>query len=765
MLKWPATTFWGELGMALVKEAVTLDGSTEFTVFGNTLTWGEFQAFGVFPGGPPDTYQLDMTLAGGGWGFAALGFDSGSAFTVNITDTNDGVRRGIGILDLGANVNVNITLFNSRFRQIENDGGNSNITLGTQTTRQILLSQGNDTITQGAGAILHVSLGDGVNVFNGGDGWLGSLESDENSTFTFNGGNGNFGSIRAFGNNTMTFENGGDSIVMGHGDNNLTLNAGFFGAITAFGEDFSTSNITIGGAAFVRSIGVSGGKDAVTVSGGIEQAQLGSNDDTFIALAGAQVDVVNLSGGNNLFRSSGDHVWVVNAFSGNDRFEFLAGQTDQAYAGGGNNTVLLDGGASVGTLRMNEGNDTVTVRGGAHIGSLMLGEGANRLTLVNGQIDSVLANGDETISLQGNSRILSLKMDEGVNSVTSQDGFIESILAWGAKNTIQLGAGGVGQILLTGSAAAQVIKSAGWIGSLQIYAGDQTNVQSTTVVTGAEGAGYIQTSKGNDIITTGKGQVLNIYTFDGNDKVTVGSGEAKNVFTGIGNDTVNASAGRMDVLYTEEGNDLVTLGAKGARFVALGDGDDTLVMTRFVPEWGIQIQGDAGSDTVDLSAFATALHVTLNEWGSFQNIGSPSGGGAPTFGYVALTDIDNLIGSAFGDWMEGSGGANTLTSGAGADSLFGLDGADRLIGGMGNDTLNGGNGGDTFVFKPGEGTDRIEDFTLTQDKIELRAANGLGDLTFTKVGTDVRIDFGAGLHILVLDHTVAEMKNAANFLF
>ena len=67
--------------------------------------------------------------------------------------------------------------------------------------------------------------------------------------------------------------------------------AGFFGSITAYGEDFSISSFTIGADAHVRSLGVSGGKDTVKVAGSMEQVQLGSNDDSFTVLAGGEVEI------------------------------------------------------------------------------------------------------------------------------------------------------------------------------------------------------------------------------------------------------------------------------------------------------------------------------------------------------------------------------------------------------------------------------------------------------------------------------------------
>lgn len=91
-------------------------------------------------------------------------------------------------------------------------------------------------------------------------------------------------------------------------------------------------------------------------------------------------------------------------------------------------------------------------------------------------------------------------------------------------------------------------------------------------------------------------------------------------------------------------------------------------------------------------------------------------------------------------------------------------GNDRLIGGLGNDVLTGGAGLDTFVFLPTDNADRIADFTIGQDHIELRAATAVSDLTFTQVGTSVRLTFGT-LSILVENQTVATMQDQDNFLF
>ena len=82
----------------------------------------------------------------------------------------------------------------------------------------------------------------------------------------------------------------------------------------------------------------------------------------------------------------------------------------------------------------------------------------------------------------------------------------------------------------------------------------------------------------------------------------------------------------------------------------------------------------------------------------------------------------DITGTNGNDTLSGTAGADTINGGPGNDTINGLGGDDRITGGPGNDTLRGGTGRDAFVFGPGSGSDRILDFSLGQDRIEL---NGL----------------------------------------
>ncbi|MEQ9622316.1 calcium-binding protein [Coleofasciculus chthonoplastes] len=87
---------------------------------------------------------------------------------------------------------------------------------------------------------------------------------------------------------------------------------------------------------------------------------------------------------------------------------------------------------------------------------------------------------------------------------------------------------------------------------------------------------------------------------------------------------------------------------------------------------------------------------------------------------------DRLYGNSGNDRLHGGPGNDRLHGGVGNDTLYGDVGNDRLHGGSGNDRLVGGFGDDEFAFySKNEGIDRIEDFTVGSDKIQVDD-NGFG---------------------------------------
>ena len=92
--------------------------------------------------------------------------------------------------------------------------------------------------------------------------------------------------------------------------------------------------------------------------------------------------------------------------------------------------------------------------------------------------------------------------------------------------------------------------------------------------------------------------------------------------------------------------------------------------------------------------------------------------------------------------MSGTGAAETLTGGAGDDILFD---------GMGADALTGGPGADVFVLAADAATDRITDFSPSEDRVDLSgwgALYTLDQLVITNRDDGARIAFGDEVLIL-----------------
>jgi Ca2+-binding RTX toxin-like protein len=210
-----------------------------------------------------------------------------------------------------------------------------------------------------------------------------------------------------------------------------------------------------------------------------------------------------------------------------------------------------------------------------------------------------------------------------------------------------------------------------------------------------------------------------------------------NVLAGTTGDDMYFGGLSNDNLSTGTGNDLVS-GDEGDDTISTGNGDDTIRYSGVNGGFD-SVNGGIGVDTITamadgtligLSAIAAIETVTS---GGFTGVGVVGTGGNNTlnFGAVTLTGIVSIDG------------------GAGIDTITGSAGNDVIIGGSGNDTLTGGAGADTFRYGAGAGADRINDFVIGTDRIDLRdlgvtsanfglvvgIANGGGGSTLITVGS------------------------------
>lgn len=201
--------------------------------------------------------------------------------------------------------------------------------------------------------------------------------------------------------------------------------------------------------------------------------------------------------------------------------------------------------------------------------------------------------------------------------------------------------------------------------------------------------------------------------------------------TGFGTDTLlnieNISGSAFDDVLVGDTKDNAIFGAGGNDVLISGAGGDTVI-------------GGAGDDAldggegIDSAQFIDATgSVTVN-----LELGTSTG-----FGTDTLRNIENVVGSAFGDVLVGDSQNNALSGAEGNDFLIGGDGSDMLNGDAGNDILSGGNGKD--ILSGGAGDDSLnggDDIDTAQFidataavtvNLELGASIGFGSDTLVNI--------------------------------
>jgi Ca2+-binding RTX toxin-like protein len=190
---------------------------------------------------------------------------------------------------------------------------------------------------------------------------------------------------------------------------------------------------------------------------------------------------------------------------------------------------------------------------------------------------------------------------------------------------------------------------------------------------------------------------------------TVVGTRGDDVLSGTTGDDVIAGLGGNDVIAGSWGNDVICGGAGNDR-IAAGTG---LFETDLV-------SGDAGDDVIVTGSTSTTVVYAFAAAGVTVDLerGSATGEGSDTF-----VGVHNVVGTEFGDVIQGSSGFNCLDGLGGDDVLLGLAGEDCLYGGTGSDTIDGGDGNDLVSFQyagkgvlvnlaagfsRGEGADRLQ---------------------------------------------------------
>ncbi|MEI7970457.1 MAG: hypothetical protein WCJ69_15845 [Betaproteobacteria bacterium] len=515
----------------------------------------------------------------------------------------------------------------------------------------------------------------------------------------------------------------------------------------------SDQDDTLTGDAEVNVLRGGGGNDTLEGGAGADilDGGLSGRDTASYANAGASGVVASLAApATNTGQAAGDTYLNIENLSGSEGADTLTGDDgdnvlsgqggdDTLAAGAGADTLeggagndILEGGLGGDTLRGNEGTNTAFY-GNAASGVVAHLVAEEALTRNTGE-----AAGDTYTGIQnmtGSRYNDTLVGDAQVNRLAGGQG--DDLLIGGGAGDVLVGGDGTDTVSYDGA-------TTGVVASLRdgtLNTGDALGdtYESIENLTGSaqddtlEGNGFANTllgGRGRDtFVGRGGGD-----TYDGGDNAdTVDYSSAGNgaiAYLDAARQGQNASAAAGDTFVRVENltgsawND-VLVGDSLANQLRGGGGDD-LLDGGSGPN-GDLLDGGAGTDTVSFASATGAVSASLVSGGS---MGDASGD--------VFTSIENLVGSAHDDVLEGDGSANLL---------YGLDGNDDLRGGGGTDVLYGG-----------EGNDVLSNLA-TQDAVQRYfggdSETDTGNDTVTYAGMDrvIRVSLTAGGS--VLDNTGA----------
>ena len=476
------------------------------------------------------------------------------------------------------------------------------------------------------------------------------------------------------------------------------------------------------------------GNDVISGGGGNDTLQGGNGDDRINGGSGS--DVLTGGDGVDVFEfsdySSGSFSDQISDLSRDDEILFLA--PDE---GSGLEAITF-----VGTRVFSGTAGEIRVEDDGIQTFLLLdsdGDGESDQTLViDGAFDfesSLNANGSVSLSALA-PREFGTSADDVFNGDDSDQNYFagdgnDIAYTFGGNDRVDGGAGNDGIILGSGNdfanGGADNDTIYGQDGDDQLYGEGGIDRlfggDGDDILDGGADIDVLVAGNGNDTVIGGDGNDT-IYAEGGDDLIFGGAGN-DTIFGGAGHDTAEGGAG-IDVLVMGDGNDTVAAGLGSD--VIYGQAGDDLIF------------GEAGNDTI----FGGSGNNTLIGGAGIDVLVAEDGndaidGGADNDVIYSFGGDDVVDGGDGSDTIFGGAGNDTLRGGAGNDVIADMSGNDNLDGGDGNDVVNalagddrvtggngdnivlGGTGADVF-YQAGTGTDRILDFQIGIDKIELSSS-------------------------------------------
>ena len=422
--------------------------------------------------------------------------------------------------------------------------------------------------------------------------------------------------------------------------------------------------------------------------------------DGYTGRGHAEGDVI--SGFENLRGSA--YADVLAGDGSANRIEGGAGD-DQLWGGSGDD--LLEGGAGADQLDGGAGADWLSYAGSDGAVSVRLYDGYTGRGHAEGDVISGFEN------LRGSAYADALAGDGSANRLEGGAGD-DSVRGGSGDDLLEGGAGGDS---LDGGAgmdtASYRLSDAGVRVNLAEgtteggHAGGDTftGIENVTgsdyrdILTGDVGANRLDGAEGDDELHGGGG-ADRLVGSSGND-LLYGSEGDDDLQGNAGNDRLFGESG-ADVLHGDEGDDDLhggtdrdqLFGEKGADSLYGDEGDDELQGG----DGNDRLHGHAGADRLDGGEGIDWVSYSGSSAGVRINLAASTAGGGEAEG-DALSAIENLVGSGYGDVLRGDGFANELHGLDGADELYGNGGDDVLQGGAGADRLDGGDGSDTLSYQ------------------------------------------------------------------
>ncbi|HEY0414113.1 MAG TPA: cadherin domain-containing protein [Allosphingosinicella sp.] len=515
---------------------------------------------------------------------------------------------------------------------------------------------------------------------------------------SFEGGDGQEWVTGGGGNDDLS-GNGGDDILSGNaGDDTLSGGAGSDVLYGGAGQDTLTGGVgddvlSGGDADDILEGGI--GADVLAGGSGVDTASYAhSMAAVVVSLAGSSAS----SGGD----AAGDRYVDIENLTGSDHDDRLAGDESDNVIEGGKGADLLRGLGGADTYVWNLGD-----------GSDVIADGIEEVIAADGTLNPLY-----TETSTDSSEWVDDPNDEGISQPTIIGNGDPDAGGWWEYHWSRR---------ITGPAGELVYSDEGVTTDYSAVPGSErrsTGWQNGFAATGSGGQvarGAAGDAADPDVLELGEGISLSDLGFAwiGNDlRITVGGAggptitirnqggadgagsriEALQFYDGQAISLANIAIGGngadggglvaggsgADVLHGGSGNDALWGGGGGDTLYG-GAGDDVFESSADADSF----DGEAGANDVVRYVRSTAgVTVDLNLAGPQQSAGSAAGD--------ALSGVENVTGSDFGDVLTGNEAGNRLLGRGGDNVLYGRGGDDVLIGDAGSDTLDGGDGADNI---------------------------------------------------------------------